>query len=328
MQIPKIIENDALNFLNKNIFDLYILNPFSKEFVKNQYKSEIIIDQSMDYEDVLKMMSNLPGDIKSVLAFGAGSVVDPAKYLSNNLNATITIIPSALSVNSFTTHRSSFFDKKINKKRSFNTKAPERIILDYSLLETAGILNTFGIIELSSTITAQRDWRLAVEKGKEHDDESIRNRANLLIAQTLLLFSIVEGPDRLRKIFNCLLESGLLTQTYGTGRPVSGSEHILSASLEGKLKCAHGIGLYFGIIITSQLHNKLSFEKSQTLDIMPLLLGLSSVKNFIQTNFMKEDIISALRLTTPREDRFTILNLVSTKELQNTIDDCCNMIYR
>ncbi|MDO8569366.1 MAG: iron-containing alcohol dehydrogenase [bacterium] len=328
MQIPKIIECDALNFLKENTFDIYILNPFSKGFMGHQYKSEIVIDQSMDYDDVLKMMSDLPDGIKSVLAFGAGSVVDPAKYLSKNLNATLTIIPSALSVNSFTTHRSSFFDENINEKRSFDTKAPEVIVLDFSLLETAGVFNTFGIIELSATVTAQQDWELAVENDRDQDNLNIRSRASKLIEQTISLFDTPEGQERLRKIFNCLLESGLLTQNYGTGRPVSGSEHILSTSLEGKLKCAHGVGLYFGIIISSLLHKNLGIEKNKMFDIIPLLLRLSSMKDFIRVNFIKEDVISALRLTTPKEGRFTVLNLITASELQNAIDHCCNIIYQ
>ena len=127
-----------------------------------------------------------------------------------------TISTGALSVNSFATHRSSFFDGQ--SKKSFDTVAPHVLVLDYDLLKSAGILNALGVIELSSTATAQVDWSSAIENGFERADAQINERSNILIKETIGLLNDYENiSSKLEKLFEGLLESGLLTQEYGNG---------------------------------------------------------------------------------------------------------------
>lgn len=323
---PKILKGNAQHFLETHEFDFYVANPFSARFVPKDAKSLILT--RVNYVDLPNLVQAMPNKNSRILAFGAGSVIDPAKYLAKVTDSHLTVIPSALSVNSFATHRSSFFDDQ--SKKSFDTIAPHVLVLDYDLLKSAGILNALGVIELASTATAQVDWSSAIEKGIERADEQIKGRSGVLIEKTIDLLNDYENiSDKLGQLFEGLIESGLLTQEYGNGRPVSGSEHIISSHIENRIiGCAHGVGLYVGILIAAELQKQQGKSTPQVEAIANHLLKARFVREYIKQQFSKkiiQDILSTIR---PRAEKHTIINDFSAEDFQLTANKMCDIIFK
>jgi len=326
MTTPRILKENAQHFLETNEFDFYIGNPFSSRFIPEGANSLILTHTN--YSDLPNLLRAMPSTNGRILAFGAGSVIDPAKYITKTTNSHLTVIPSALSVNSFATHRSSFFDGQ--SKKSFDTVAPHVLVLDYDLLKSAGILNALGVIELASTATAQIDWLSAIEKGFERTDVHIKERANVLIEKTINLLNDYENvSDKLEKLFEGLLESGLLTQEYGNGRPVSGSEHIISSYIENQIiGCAHGAGLYVGILIAAALQKEHGKSTPQVEVVSSHLLGAQFVREYIKQQFSEKIIQGILSTVQPRMGKHTIIDDFSPEDFQLTVEKVCGTIFK
>ncbi len=326
MIAPKILKASAQHFLETHEFDFYIANPFSARFIPKDSNS-LILTRS-NYLDLPNLVQAMSGKNGRILAFGAGSVIDPAKYLAKITDSHLTVIPSALSVNSFATHRSSFFDGQ--SKKSLDTVAPHVLVLDYDLLKSAGILNALGVIELASTATAQVDWSSAIEKGLERVDAQISKRSNILTEKTIDLLNDYENiSDKLDELFEGLLESGMLTQEYGNGCPVSGSEHIISSHIENKIVgCAHGAGLYVGILIAAALQKQHGKSTSQVGVITKCLLEAPFVKEYIKQQFSKKIIQNILSTVRPRVDRYTIISEFSPEAFQSIATETCDIIFK
>ena len=322
---PKILEEHAQTFLSKNRFDLYIVDSHTTQLIPDQ-RDTFLVKSPISYKQLPELIKLFPSQNKKIIAIGAGSAIDLAKYLASETKSCLSIVPSALSTNTIATNRSSFFDNI--DKISFETTAPDTIILDYDLLKTAGILNTFGVIELASTATAQVDWYIAKDKNQERLDADLCNRASLLINRTIFLLEEYLNIDKnLRSLFECLLESGLMTQTYGNGRPVSGSEHIVSSYIENAFMCPHGVGLYWGILIARTLQKYSGYSNDYVERIIEKLHIMQEIKKNAISQVEKESFMSVLSSIKARQDRYTVLDVISIDQRQKIMVEICDSIF-
>lgn len=325
VRIPRVVKENAADFLSAHEFDLYIGNPYSAQFIPRESNS-LILTHSLS-SDLPALLRAMPKNNGKILAFGAGSVIDPAKYIAKITESTLVVIPTALSVNSFATHRSSFFDGQ--SKQSMDTIASGTIVLDFEILRSAGILNTLGTIELAATTTALTDWLCAMEKGEAPQNTEINARCICLIENTVDLLGDVKNiPNRLEQVFEGLLESGMITQSFGSGRPVSGSEHVISAYIENEIVgCAHGAGLWFGIQVAAILQAQSGWGSEYTEKIARLLREDDMIRAYIQGEFKREVIEPIMIGVKPRNDKYTILDDVSQEQLQYAVREVCDDIF-
>ena len=325
VSVPRIVKENAVSFLSTHEFDLYIGNPYSAQFIPREANS-LILTHSL-FSDLPMLLRAMPKKNGKILAFGAGSVFDPAKYIAKMTESTLVVIPTALSVNSLGTHRSSFFDGQ--SKQSMDTIAPGTIVLDFEILKSAGILNTLGTIELAATATALTDWSCAIKNEKAPQNAEINARCVRLIENALdLLRNVKDIPNRLEQVFEGLLESGLLTQAFGSGRPVSGSEHVISAYIENEIVgCAHGAGLWFGIQVAAILQAQSDQDSEHTKMIARLLREDDTIRAYLQSEFKREVIEPLMIEVKPRPDKYTILDEVSRDQLQYAVREVCDDIF-
>lgn len=325
IHVPEVVKENAEDFLSAYEFDLYIGNPYSAQFIPREANS-LILTHSLS-SDLPALLRAMPKKNGKILAFGAGSVIDPAKYVAKMTESTLVVIPTALSVNSFATHRSSFFDGK--SKQSMDTIAPDTIVLDFEILKSAGILNTLGTIELAATTTALTDWLCAIEKGKASQNTEINARCIHVIENAVDLLGDVKNiPNRLEQVFEGLLESGMITQSFGSGRPVSGSEHVISAYIENEIVgCAHGAGLWFGIQVASILQDQSNRDSEHTKMIVRSLREDGTIRAYLQSKFKREVIEPIMIDVKPRTDKYTILDEVSRDQLQYAVREVCDDIF-
>ena len=91
--------------LGENV--LFIYSPTSLEKVNimnKKVKMENWHNISKNLEQIEKYISKLR-NIKEVVSFGGGSVIDISKYISNILDVKYTCIPTMLSTNSYATNK-------------------------------------------------------------------------------------------------------------------------------------------------------------------------------------------------------------------------------
>lgn len=320
----KIVSQDIESFAKDNSFDFYIVDEFSLSYVPVGTQEFLIKDfTAADLERLTTDYSERCGEI---VAIGAGAVLDPAKFLASKFEKKLTVIPTALSTNSFATNRSSFLSGKA--KVSYATKAPDVVVIDKETIQTAGILNSFGVIEVSATCPARIDWSLAQVNNNERGNKEISDRAEALIGHSIhLLQNASDLPKHLDEPTESLSESGKLTVAYGVGRPVSGSEHIISAYIENKFHCPHGAGLYIGIQIANRLHEMYRISDQETETISDLLREFGEIQTYVRTHIPETELKRCLQNLCPRDDRYTILDMATLDDLSTAIDEICATIY-
>lgn len=312
MKDPIVSFCDVNTYLRRNVFDLYVVNEYTRQLLSNDMNALEV--SKADIKELDSFLAGFPGNRPRILAIGAGTVIDAVKYLCFKTSGVFNIIPSALSTNSFATHRNSFFDKERGKV-SFDSVVANEIIVDFNLIKQAYILNKFGLVEIASTATAQVDCDIAHQRKNETFDPSLRERARKLVEGTQLIVAEDIAKDAtLEKLLYLLLESGALTREQGNGRLVSGSEHIISSYIESEKPCPHGMGLLFGIMVVSELQNNAGYSNKYVEIIIELLKKDLDICTYVETNATATQIINALKKVRPRTDKFTILDIVPREQ--------------
>ena len=110
------------------------------------------------------------------------------------------------------------------------------------------------------------------------------------------------------KMFNFIGTVGHITNLYGSGRPVSGSEHIFAKSLEQRVLVPHGISVALGIIIMSL------YQNNYTQEIEKCFEKLKIFDYADKYNITKKLIINNLEELKPRDGRYTVVNYINKKD--------------
>ncbi len=308
---PVILHQNIRDYLAQNSFDLYIVNEFSR-FLVAHYDNILTVEQS-DIHKLDAFLQNFTGVGKRVLAIGAGAVVDAAKYICLKTQSDFYCAPSALSTNSFATHRNSFFDHYAGKN-SFNSATVKQLIIDYELIRTAPILNLFGMVEIAATAVALVDCKITHDRTGVTFDAELLHRAERIVDAITPILSDDVDESNFDILLGALVESGYLTRKYGSGRIVSGSEHIVSSYLENDFSCPHGVGLLFGILICSELQKFHGYADERVENVRAALMRNSHMRRYILKDYPFEKVMQTLRRVKPRADKVTVLDIVEPRE--------------
>ncbi|MEX0917436.1 MAG: iron-containing alcohol dehydrogenase [Candidatus Paceibacterota bacterium] len=312
---PIILFSDFKKYLDQSAPDLYIVSEHTRDLINE--KENILEVTRAEIQTLDKFLEKFQQKQFKIVAIGAGSVVDAAKYVSFKTDSQFCFIPSALSTNSFATHRNSFFDRQ-HGKISFDSSVASEIIADFDLLEQPQVytLNKFGIVEIAATVIAQLDCDISSKINKESFNTELRERAQgLILGAVKLLSQRTLTRSSLKLLLSCLLESGALTREQGNGRLVSGSEHIISSYIEEDTICPHGMGLLFGILITHELHSNFGYRDKNADIIVEHLKNDTDMYKYIKSVTDHERLEHVLDRVLPRKDKFTILDITPRGQL-------------
>ncbi len=231
------------------------------------------------------------------VGFGGGTAIDVAKFLSyNNKGSKCIVIPSMLSTNVFATNKVAAIRQ--DGKHTEDAKLPEEVVYDEALLNLSKTESLYGLADAFSICTALHDWQVADSWEKEAIHKEIYNRAEGILNDAR---ELAKNPTNLG-IFKVLQQAGYITNDYGSGRPESGSEHIIAKEIEHLVSVPHALAVTCGIAITSLLQNT----------YIPATKPLKQVGVFQQIRhsaITPEILNQALCKVHPREDRYTILDV-------------------
>lgn len=292
-----------LNNINKNT--LFIYSPISIEKLKLDNKQMVMENWHNISKNIIQIDKYIEklNNIKEIVTFGGGSTIDIGKYIADKLNIKYTCIPSMLSTNSYATNKVALI--KNGKKITLEAKMPDKIIIDSDILKLSKNENLYGLADVLSIYTALYDWKIANEDIRENIDKEIYQKAENLLNEVLEFIennSLNEIIQDNIQLFKFIGIAGYITNLYGTGRPESGSEHIMAKEIERRIEIPHGISVSLGIIIMT-IMQKRSLDR-----ILRCMKKIKVIDKIQEYGISKEFITSCLEDLKPREDRYTIVN--------------------
>lgn len=205
-------------------------------------------------ETAQRIFAEFSPDTKAVIGMGGGKALDIAKYSAFLSRLPYIAVPTSLSNDAFCSPQSSL--TLAGKRRSLPSAMPYGIVLDTAVcLEAPEVLWHSGIGDLTSKLTAIRDWKLAYDRSGTLVDDF----AALLSDATVYQFIARPGHDLegIRLLGTALMLNGVAMEIAGTSRPASGSEHLLSHALDQQPPPYYLHGLQVGVAtyIISQLQD-------------------------------------------------------------------------
>ena len=313
----KYIEN-----LKQNVLLIYSPTSIEKNNIKNNQCLMV------NWHDLTKKINKIDEFIKknntisSVVSYGGGSTIDIGKYIANKLGIDFICIPTMLSTNSYATDKVALI--KENKKITLNAKIPDKIIIDNELLNLSKDENIYGLADVFSIYTALYDWKIAEKDILEKIDDNIYNMAEKLFKEVLEFVNNNELKDISEnniKLFQFIGTAGYITNLYGTGRPESGSEHILAKEIEKRVNIPHGISVSVGIIIMSII------QEQYNNNIVKSIMKLGILDNGKSYGLNLKTIADSLNNVKQRKDRYTIINRIcSINNINGVLEKFENII--
>lgn len=313
----KYIEN-----LKQNVLLIYSPTSIEKNNIKNNQCLMV------NWHDLTKKINKIDEFIKknntisSVVSYGGGSTIDIGKYIANKLGFDFICIPTMLSTNSYATDKVALI--KENKKITLNAKIPDKIIIDNELLNLSKDENIYGLADVFSIYTALYDWKIAEKDILEKIDDNIYNMAEKLFKEVLEFVNNNELKDISEnniKLFQFIGTAGYITNLYGTGRPESGSEHILAKEIEKRVNIPHGISVSVGIIIMSII------QEQYNNNIVKSIMKLGILDKGKSYGLNLKTIADSLNNVKQRKDRYTIINRIcSINNINGVLEKFENII--
>ena len=238
-------------------------------------------------------------DIDTIVGVGGGTAIDIAKYLAYKYSRRCIAVPSMLSTNVFATDKVA----EITPKGKITTQGalPDEVWIDEDFLKLSMKENLYGLADAMSIGTALNDWIIAENENNEIIDHKIYGMACETLCDALEA-SIT--TDNLLKLCNVIAASGYITNEYGSGRPESGSEHIVAKEIERLLPVPHAVAVTCGIATMGQLQPYSVMVRY----LIPTALKRLGLYNDVK-KYIKIDVLyKAISNVTARPDRYTIID--------------------
>jgi glycerol-1-phosphate dehydrogenase [NAD(P)+] len=184
------------------------------------------------FEAVMNRAFTLPGETEAVVGVGGGKVLDVAKYIAFLNDLPFISVPTSTAHDGFASSGCSLI---INDRRtSVHARMPYGIIVDIGVIKNSPEKFIFsGLGDIISKITAVYDWQF-----EERHGEAVINDFAVMIAKksvnsiARISFESIKEDFFLKELVDSLTMSGIAMEIAGNSAPASGSEHLISHSLD------------------------------------------------------------------------------------------------
>ncbi len=299
----EIVKN-ILADMNIKVFIYSLDSSFEK--MQDKYTNEI--------RSILNVA--LQNGVEIIFSAAGGKVFDIVKVCSELLSIPYISIPTTASHDGISSPIISYpiFEVISNKipLKSSRVRPPIAILADTAIVSKSDRRLLYaGCGDLIAKFTAILDWKLAHERLKEKFNE-------YAAAMSILGFKIVKNRRKIinlateesyRIVLKALIAVGVAAGFVSSSRPLSGSEHIFSHTLEmllyryGLKPALHGEQCGIGTIIMTYLHGK------NWRLIKSILREIGAPTNANELGIEEKYLIEALAASRKtRPTRYTILN--------------------
>ena len=198
------------------------------------------------------------------VAVGSGTINDLVKLASYELGRTYMIVPTAPSVDGFTSTGAAITVNGF--KITLPCPAPAVVVADSLLLRQAPYpMIASGYGDLSAKITAGADWLIADHLGIEPVVATVWNMVQGSLKAQLSDPQGLAHRDRavIEGLFLGLVQVGYAMQIYRDSRPASGADHLISHVWEmdhltfGGKAVSHGFKVAIGTLTSTAIMTEL-----------------------------------------------------------------------
>lgn len=304
---PNITADKTILVTEENLKQIFegILDEILRDFPA----SELYLIRKADYDSAVALAKYITmNDIKQVIGFGGGTVLDLAKFAAYVSKSRLVSLPTTLSNDSLASPVAVLGTEGLARK-SFKCTIPDAILIDVNVVKSAPDRQLLaGIGDTVSKYTALYDWKLAAAKGRESVDDFAYMISDMAFDSMLHADGAeLKSTDFIRRLTYALVMGGLAMEIAGNSRPSSGSEHLFCHALEENfselVNIPHGIATAMGSYPAS-LFQRRDTDKVEkiirqfNIPVKPSVYGIS-----------EEIFIKAWQTAAAtRADRYTILN--------------------
>ncbi|HUX50917.1 MAG TPA: sn-glycerol-1-phosphate dehydrogenase [Spirochaetia bacterium] len=201
-------------------------------------------------------------EVTLLISVGSGTITDLTRYVAFRLHLPFVAIPTAASVDGFTSSVAPLILGGI--KTTVETAAPAAVLADSTILAAApSRLLGAGIGDLAGKLTARADWFVAElingEGRCSYIIELVASYVRKILQLDQTKAATIAGAEAL---FEGLVVSGLGITLVHSSRPASGAEHHISHFLEmqhergNAPRLYHGESVAVGTYLVSTLYHK------------------------------------------------------------------------
>jgi len=304
------INGSFILLTEKNLYSKFGDNVYNQLKKINHINVIFVEDNSLEFSiEVSKYI--IENNIDNIVGVGGGRVLDICKYASYTAKKNFISIPTTLA-NDGIASPISVLKMNNGKVKSLGSEMAKIILIDTKIISEGPIqLIKAGIGDTISNYMALIDWELADKRGIE----KINDMAYLMSKQSLnslMKTQYTEICDEFIEVLaNSIVLSGIAMNIAGTSRPVSGSEHLFSHSLDFYCSTSnlHGFQVALGTIAMLKLINHdysevLNYLKKFEIDVNPIKLNID------EDEFVK----CMMKAPTMRTNRYTYLNEIELNE--------------
>lgn len=222
-------------------------------------------DVVADETTIIDAMLQIPNDSDVIIAVGAGTIHDIARFIASKMNVPFISVPTAPSVDGFSSVGAPLVIRRF--KQTIHCGSPEAIFADLDILaESPQAMVAAGFGDMLGKYTSIADWEL----GRLLLDEEYCPLAVKMTLHGLQL--CIDGIDDIAQqtehgvkvLMEGLLWSGISMLIYGSSRPASGSEHHLSHFwemnflLNDKKAVLHGTKVGVATVLIAEQYERLA----------------------------------------------------------------------
>lgn len=278
------------------------------ELQKDFNNAEVYQMGNADFDEAVSIAKRVCiEDIKIIIGFGGGRVLDCAKYAAFVSKTVYICLPTTLSNDSLASPFSVLgtVDKS---RKTLPCKIPTAIIVDTDMIINAPVSQTLsGIGDTISKHSALFDWKMAAKaEGKCVDDFAYAISRMSFDSVYHCDDKDIKSKTFIRILSRSLVMGGLAMEIAGSSRPCSGSEHLFAHAIEEyypDIRISHGLAVALGSVGACIFQGRdevklLKVCKEYGLNLNPLEYGIT------------KDIFADcwLRARDTRKGRITILD--------------------
>lgn len=285
-----------------------------------------------------------------LLAVGAGTLNDLAKYAGFLLGKKSGLLATAPSMDGFTSGVTSLIENGFKITRS--AQVASDVLIDDDLLASAPkIMRGAGVGDILAKYCCLTDWKISSYlTGEAYGEEAASLMYEAVRACDACIPEVVRGEkEGAAKLMDALLVSGYAMVIAGNSRPASGAEHHMSHFLEmdflrrGKRIPLHGVKVGLGTAVSLYLYRTLKdrpafagcervYAEAEKLPkseyVLDILQKLGCPTRFSQLDVEKDTVRKMFREAYRIRDRFTILTLYCEYGfMERAIDELTERFY-
>lgn len=202
---------------------------------------------SVRIEDIISLAFDIDPKAQAIIGIGGGKVIDASKYAAYLKKLPFISIPTSSSSDGFSSASASLI---VNDRR---TSVPARmaygIVVDTDIIKSAPEKFLYsGIGDMVSKITALYDWVYEAQLGYSTlNDFAVMIAKKAVNSFVRTPFTDIHEEIFLKELLDSLAMSGIANEIAGGSAPTSGSEHLISHSLDKCLEKPQLHGIQVGI---------------------------------------------------------------------------------